>query len=240
MPAVQRVPWNIYCDESCHLEFDRQSYMVMGALACPTERARHIAESLRAIKKKHGIPPKLELKWTKVSPKKWSLYRDYLNFFLKEPLLNFRAVVIQKDVLEHRRHDQTHDEFYYKMYFLLLANMPVPAQSEQYIYLDIKDTKSEDKVQKLERILRAKLDLGQEVIKRVQHIRSEEVEQAQLADLLIGAVGYANRRLTTSVAKRSLISHIAKQTQLSLTKTTALYEPKINLFMWTGDSGGEP
>lgn len=234
---MRRIPWNIYCDESCHLEFDRQSHMVLGALACPTDRARDIADTLRAVKKKHEIPSKLELKWTKVSPKKLQLYKDYLNVFLRESQLHFRAIVIQKDQLDHRRHDQTHDDFYYKMYFLLLAHMPMPENAEQYIYLDIKDTRSEAKARKLERILQTSLDNGTDVIKRVQHIRSEEAEQAQLADLLIGAVGYVNRDLTTSAAKRALISYLRNRTHLSMTKTTPLYASKINLFVWKGGEG---
>ena len=31
MPQV----FNIYCDESCHLEHDRQQVMVLGAIWCP-------------------------------------------------------------------------------------------------------------------------------------------------------------------------------------------------------------
>jgi len=226
------VPWNIYCDESCHLELDQQSHMVMGALACPTARARDIAESLRALKVKHGVHPRLELKWTKVAPKKLALYKDYFNFFLNERDLRFRAVVIQKDSIDHGRHEQTHDDFYYKMYFLLLAHMPLPSNAEQYIYLDIKDTRSAAKARKLQRILCNDIDCGVEVIKRVQHIRSEEVEQAQLADLLIGAISYVNRDLTNSAAKRELITQLTKHTRLSLTKTTPVRAYKVNLFRW--------
>lgn len=149
MGNVRRTAWNIYCDESCHLELDKQTHMVMGALACPTNRAREIAGALRAIKVKHGVHSKLELKWTKVSQARQLMYTDYLDVFLNERELRFRAVVIQKNLLDHRLHDQTHDEFYYKMYFLLLAHMSLPSNSEHYIYLDIKDTRSEQKIRAL-------------------------------------------------------------------------------------------
>ena len=33
---------NVYCDESCHLEHDRQSVMVLGAVWCLEEKARGI------------------------------------------------------------------------------------------------------------------------------------------------------------------------------------------------------
>ena len=30
--------FNIYCDESCHLENDREKAMVLGAVWCPVEK----------------------------------------------------------------------------------------------------------------------------------------------------------------------------------------------------------
>jgi hypothetical protein len=60
--------YNVYCDESCHLEHDHQPIMVLGAVWCPTEKAREISVSLRDIKKAHSLSPAFEIKWTKVSP----------------------------------------------------------------------------------------------------------------------------------------------------------------------------
>lgn len=233
---MRRTPWNIYCDESCHLENDGSSHMVIGALACPKARAREIADAIREIKKRHGIHPKLELKWTKVSPQKVALYRECLDYFLEHGELRFRAVVIEKKQLDHVKFAQTHDDFYYKMFFLLLAYMQLPSDAEQYIYLDIKDTRSEEKVKTLHRILCRDLDRSAEVIKRVQHIRSEEVQQAQLADLLIGAIAVAQRG-SQSAAKLELIKQLQERTNLSLTKTTAVSAEKINLLMWKGAVG---
>ena len=34
---------NIYCDESCHLEQDGQSLMVLGAAWCPTDKTAEMA-----------------------------------------------------------------------------------------------------------------------------------------------------------------------------------------------------
>ena len=35
--------FNVYCDESCHLENDHQKAMVMGAIWCPLEKTREIS-----------------------------------------------------------------------------------------------------------------------------------------------------------------------------------------------------
>lgn len=52
--------YNVYCDESCHLENDRQTVMVLGAGWCLMEKAREISVPIRAIKTRHGLSPKFE------------------------------------------------------------------------------------------------------------------------------------------------------------------------------------
>ena len=60
--------FNVYCDESCHLEHDQQKAMVLGAIWCPLDKSREISIRLREIKQKHRMAPQFEVKWTKVSP----------------------------------------------------------------------------------------------------------------------------------------------------------------------------
>ena len=47
--------YNIYCDESCHLEHDHQRSMVLGAVWCPAEQSRRVAVRIREIKKTHRV-----------------------------------------------------------------------------------------------------------------------------------------------------------------------------------------
>ena len=102
-----------------------------------------------------------------------------------------------------------------------------------HIYIDIKDTKSREKVHKLEQVLRTdKYDYEKEIIKKVQQIRSHEAELLQLADLLTGAVSYVNRGLSGSKAKNLLIEHIRHRSKYSLTKSTLIKEQKMNIFIW--------
>ena len=80
--------FNIYCDESCHLQHDGQKAMVLGAIWCPLDKAREIAVRLREIKHKHGLAPEFEVKWTKVSESKVGFYLDLLDYFLAMSPLN--------------------------------------------------------------------------------------------------------------------------------------------------------
>nr|UVT38023.1 hypothetical protein cemce18_00019 [uncultured bacterium] len=63
--------------------------------------------------------------------------------------------------------------------------------SNYRIYIDIKDTRGGSKVKELRKILcTSNYDFSQKIIERVQITHSHEVEQLQLADLLIGALSY--------------------------------------------------
>ncbi|MBO4234776.1 DUF3800 domain-containing protein [Riemerella anatipestifer] len=235
---------NIYCDESCHLQNDKQKVMVLGAVSCPAEKKEEIFKRLLSFKKKYKLIPKnkknekencayYELKWNKVSRSKLDYYKDVINYFFDDDDLSFRALVVpNKNELDYQKYNHTHDTFYYKMYFGMLKAILSPENSH-CIYIDIKDTRSKEKVHKLEQVLRNdKYDYQKKIIKRVQQVRSHEVEILQLADLLIGAMSYINRGLNTSQAKNELIDLIKERSKYSLVKSTLLKEKKFNIFIW--------
>jgi len=224
---------NIYCDESRHLEHDKSPIMVLGAISCPQARARDLAVKIRKIKEKHNLPGNFEIKWTKVSPAGINFYQNILDYFFTEQELRFRAVIAHRAGLNHTKFKQDHDAWYYKMYFLLLGVLLSPTDKYR-IYLDIKDTRSQSKVEKLREILcNSKYDFDRKIIESIQQVRSHEVEQIQLADLLIGAIGFANQEQFKSVAKRYLVEYLREKSNYSLTKSTLLEEKKLNLFHWT-------
>ncbi|RLT01812.1 MAG: DUF3800 domain-containing protein [Planctomycetota bacterium] len=96
--------FNFYCDESCHLLNDRQEVMTVGTVWCPAEKRREICVRLREIKARHKLSPQFEVKWGKISPAKAEFYLDWLDLFLDDDDLRFRAVVVpQKSKLHHDR-----------------------------------------------------------------------------------------------------------------------------------------
>lgn len=224
---------NIYCDESCHLEHDHQRVMVLGALWCQRELVHAASERIRDLKKRHGLSPQYEIKWTKVSAAKVDFFLDLVDYFFDDDNLHFRALVVpDKTLLRHEEFGQTHDEWYYKMYFNLLKAIIEP-QHRFHIYLDLKDTKGKAKVAKLHQVLaNAHYDFSRQIVERIQTIRSHEVELLQLADLLIGAVSYANRGLSSNSGKSAVVQRMRKRSHYLLTQTTLLREEKVNLFLW--------
>ncbi|MBI5806140.1 DUF3800 domain-containing protein [candidate division TA06 bacterium] len=221
---------NIYCDESCHLEHDKQEVMLLGAVKCPIEKVRHITEELRQLKEKHSC--RGELKWQKVSNSRLDYYRDIIEYFFSQNDLGFRCVVVKnKKNLDHQYYNQgSHDSFYYKMYYYLLRNM-ITCESVYNIFMDIKDTQSQIKINTLKDILKNSYPTNShEIINIMQQIRSKESEILQIADFFIGALSYVNRGLIESTAKLSLIELIKAKVKLTLTETTAPWEDKFNIF----------
>lgn len=226
--------YNIYCDESCHLEHDGERYMVLGGIICEKNNRRIIKNDIIEIKRNNNIKDMAEIKWNKVSPSKLKYYKDLVDYFFENDMLRFRAMIIDKTQLNHEKFNQTHDDWYYKMYYELLKNLAEP-KDNNYIYLDIKDTKSARKVEGVKNYLNMKMsEYEYEPIRHIQSINSQESSIMQLADLFIGAIGYKNREMfnkeKSSSAKTQLMNYIVEKSGYSLLKSTWLSEKKFNLF----------
>ncbi len=225
--------FHIYCDESCHLEHDRQKVMVLGAVRCPSEERHTAAQALRDIKVRHGFKGTFELKWTKVSASKIAYYKDVLDYFFDSEVLAFRTVVVpDKAKLNHAYFGQTHDDFYYKLHFQLIRHWLDDAHQFR-VFLDIKDTRSWAKTQKLAEVLaNSRYDFDRHTVTSIELVRSDQVELVQLADFLTGIVSYANRGLTTNAGKVALVEHARHRSGRDLVRSTLVSEPKMNVFIW--------
>lgn len=207
--------------------------MVLGALWCLRPRRQEIGSRLREIKQNHGLSRTFEVKWGKVSPAKLGFYRDWIDYFFDDDDLHFRALVVpDKGTLKHNTLGQTHDTWYYKMYFVLLEALLDPSDCYR-IFIDRKDTHSGGKIAELHEILcNNAYDFDRKIIEQVQSVVSHEVELLQLCDLLTGAISYANRGLSTSLAKTALVERLKERSGYSLTRTTLLRERKLSLLHW--------
>ncbi len=227
---------NIYCDESNHLEHDTLNPMILGSVYCPTKEVKKIHGRIREIKAKHGLSPSFEIKWKKVSQKKLDFFIDIVDYFFDNDDLHFRSVIIDKSKLNHAAMNQTHDEWYYKMYFELLSKIFDPDKT-YCIYLDAKDTRGSLKIKKLHEVLCNDMyDFEQKIIQRVQEVRSYEVAILQITDLLIGALQFNSRDLHAE-AKDKIIQRIKERSGFDFSKSTLVKEPKFNIFRWRGRDG---
>lgn len=228
--------YNIYCDESCHIQHDGNDIMVIGGVFCPKSKAKKINKEIRRIKEKYKIGPFAEVKWHKVSNNKLDFYKELIEYFFSTEDLRFRCVIApEKKKLNLEKYSLTYNEWYYRIYYLLLKEI-ISIDSEYYIYMDIKDTKGGVKVKKLQEVLNNLLySFYSDVVKNVQLVRSDEIEIMQLSDILIGAVSYINRDLnTTSNGKNEIINLILEKTGQGLKYTTSpkIFHNKFDIFRW--------
>lgn len=227
---------NIYCDESNHLQNSPVDIMVLGAVFCLKRETNSINKEIREIKKRHGLSSEYEMKWTKISEGKVNFFIDIIDYFFCNDSLHFRGVLIDKKELNHEKFNQTHDNWYYKMYFVLLKTVLDPTQ-KHYIYLDIKDTRGPEKIKKLHEVLCNNVyDFKRNIIGNVQQVRSHEIEILQITDLLIGALQFFKREDLRSSAKKSVMNRIKEMSGYDLDKSTLLKESKFNIFYWEGGS----
>lgn len=225
---------NIYCDESTHLENDKFPYLIIGAIKCNYYKKKEVLRDIRKIKEHHNINRALEFKWNKVSINKIGFYKEIIAYFFTSISLSFRAVIVEKQNINNSIFNQTYDDLYYKIYYTLLKRTLIPT-CDNYIYIDIKDTKSSSKVEKLHNVLGNSIyDFDYDYVKRIQTINSRESELLQLVDLLIGAVNYYNRGLhlkkSRSLAKAILVDQIIKLSKSNINQTSYLSSDKFNLF----------
>lgn len=229
---------NIYCDESCYLEHDQSNIMTIGGVWCEKKHVKEISQRIRDYKARYGLQGYEELKWTKISDCNLELYKDVVNYFFDCKYLNLRCYVADKTKLDHKNYNQTHDEWYYKIYFRMLQYI-FDRRFKYNIYLDIKDVYSNKKCSKLREVCSNYLhDFEGLIISRIQPIRSNESQLIQLTDIFIGAICYNNRFFEEghqySKAKLAIVDLIKRRSGLSLNKSTFPQEDKVNLYFWNG------
>jgi Protein of unknown function (DUF3800) len=222
--------YNLFVDESCHLEHDNIPVMCIGYIKVPVKVYKELYGIFESIKEKHNTP--VELKWNKFSKSRLPLYKDLVNFFFDNPL-QFRCVLVKyKDRLNNSDFNQgSHDNFYYKMAYYLLR--PNPIGLEYRIFIDIKDTKGKQKLLKLSEVF-DNFHKGESPFVHFQHLRSHENIFFQLTDLFIGAVTYKTRvengEFIPNNAKMEFINYLETRSGFSLNESTAPWETKFNIF----------
>lgn len=224
--------YKVFCDESCHLQNDKKNFMVIGAIYCPKNEVNNIVKYIKKLKKQYGLKWTSEIKWTKISNSTIDFYKDLVKYFFINPNLKFRAVICDKRKLNHEKYNQTHDEWYHKMYYEMIRYF-LSTENSYEIYPDIKDTNSYQNFQDVADFLRIKLkDNNKKTIIKIQPIRSNESYILQVVDVLIGAMQYNKNGLNTSVSKKEIINLIKENVVDGIDETTPYNKSKFNILVW--------
>jgi hypothetical protein len=143
--------------------------------------------------------------------------------------MKFKATFIpNKKDHAHSLHNNSHDEFYYIVYFYTMKNF-MNNSDEYKIYLDYKDINGGKRIKNL------KETLGKQAkVCDIYIIQSQESQILQLCDIFIGAIGYKNRidlKRKESEVKLFIIEYIEEKLGYPLMATAPWIE-KFNIFRW--------
>lgn len=222
--------YNLFVDESCHLEHDHIPVMCIGYIKVPNLAYRNLYQQIEHIKQKFRTPT--EIKWNKFSKSRLPLYKALVDLFFESPI-EFRCVLVKyKNRLKNEDFNQgAHDNFYYKMAYYLLR--PNPVGSEYRIFIDIKDTKGKSKLKKINEVF-DNYHKGESPFVHFQHLRSHENVFFQITDLFIGAITYKtriyNEEFEPNAAKIEFINYLENRSGFSLHEGTEPWESKFNIF----------
>jgi hypothetical protein len=212
---------NIYCDESRQTA-DR--YMVLGGLITLRDDEDAFQKAMQLYRQSNNM--QAELKWTKVSDQKIKEYTALMDlYFSLSRSFHFKAIIIDTQEVDHKRYNKSDAElgFYKLMYqFLLHSFGAYLIPSDQcIIHLDQRTT-SKYKLSTLCAILnnglKKKYGLENKPVRNVQGLNSKDNDFIQVADILMGAIGYemngAHTRTNAKRAKVALAETIAHKAGL--------------------------
>ena len=217
--------FNIYCDESTHLEHDGHPYMLYGYVSIASNQIKISKEQIKAIKEKYGYTD--ELKWVNIHDKTYQVYKELVEYFFMTDM-QFKVVIADKTQIDANRPEYTFNDFYFRMYFQLLHH-DMDLEHTYNIYFDIKDTCSQQRLHQLRDALKWNAS-----IRNFQFIKSHESVFVQLADVLMGAINYQLRIKRGDIngkviAKRKIVDIINQHTPISLKSVSPLSNKKFNL-----------
>lgn len=225
--------YNLYCDES-RIENKNSRVMVIGAIEIPRKEKSAIVGDLKNIYKEHYFTH--ELKWTKVHNKFMPFYKKLIDYFLSNPSIQFRCIVVDKTKVNlEQYHDNDEELAFFKFYYLLLKEK-LRSNNEYYIFLDKKPTRDRHRARALHAYLDSFILWNREKcnIKDFHAIESKENLLIQLSDFLVGLSGFACNEKVAVVKSKSLLVQYLKErlNREELCLTTARYDKKFNVFVW--------
>ena len=94
--------FNIYCDESTHLEHDGHPYMLYGYVSIASNQIKICKEQIKAIKEKYNYTD--ELKWINIHDKTFQVYKELVEYFFMTDM-QFRVMIADKMRTDTSRHD---------------------------------------------------------------------------------------------------------------------------------------
>lgn len=227
----------IYCDESCYLKKDKSNIMVLGGILCLDRKKNILNKKIEILKEKYNLNKNSEIKWTKVSEKFLPLYKEILKLIINKDKIKIGVLIIHnKKYLNHTLYNQTHDEWYNKMYYFLLNSsifinsLSLREKSLNKVFFDIKDTKGGKRLRTLQNFL-INRDEKHNILREyigIYQVNSKESNLLQVLDLIIGMISYYfNHEITDNPKSKLLLFFLKEIGMLDSNKEEIMKKRKI-------------
>ena len=226
--------FEVYCDES-NPEFfksrlDGENYVLIGSIWIKAEDRPAHKTAIKLIREHHQVGG--EFKWTRLSPSRVEFYTEIVDWFFGASEARFRIIVLPVIELDDKLHKYDNELAFYKFYYQVLHHW-ILDHNNYRIFVDTRTNRLHERLKTLERCLNY-ANLTSEVT--IQALPSDELDLIQVADVLIGAVGYSFHGRKESKAKLQVVEAIKKKIGGEI-RTTRKTEEKFNVFLFHRGGG---
>lgn len=220
----------LYCDEN---NIQAAHYMLIGGLWLRQPLEETLRAHLTQVRQQFNMTA--EFKWTKVSQAKIPAYQAWVDGFFTLREAEFRCIVVDTTLLDYHTYHKNDQELgFYKFYYQLVSRNIQPGNL-YWLYTDERTNRKKNRLDVLKIITNRywKKKANCEPLRAVEPRRSHGEDILQLADVLLGAVGYAWNEGKNSPAKMELMAHIAKRLgRPSLRLATSPSFKRFNIWQW--------
>ncbi len=201
------VNYTVYCDESRHSLGAGAQYAVIGGLWIETSYRDEFSRQLRTIRTDQNVNG--EVKWSKVSRLKFDAYANIVRAFFESDRAQYRAIIVDQEQVDYRRHDGDMELGFYKFYYEMIEKWVIGGNSYN-ILLDYKNNQGCGRLKKLKDCL---VNYGKPrgaTINELTSIDSNQSHIAQLCDILTGAIAADANGIGYGTAKQEFVELLTK------------------------------
>ena len=194
--------------------------MVFGGIIIQAENMPAMADTMQRWRSETRLLG--ELKWTKVSRHYLEEYKSLVTLAMKlarEGRLHFKAVVFDTTQIDYSHHRNDKELGFYKFWYQFILHKfgPYAASDEDRLLVFLDQRQTSYRLATLRDALnvgiRRRFGRRPNVVRTVQAVDSAKHDLIQIADVMMGAIGYhcndCHLRPCASPAKQSMAEHIA-------------------------------